>query len=109
MRTPFYSSLQLLAALGLGSFASLAAAGTGGAVITYGPLIATAVPAISGGLLIVLAALMMLIAFRLIKHRSQAGTNMVIAVVAITSPGYRRRGDQADGRCSCRHSRCAND
>ena len=85
MRTPFYSSLQLLAALGLGSFASLAAAGTGGAVITYGPVMATAVPAISGGLLIVLAALMMLIAFRLIKHRSQSGTNLVIAVVAITS------------------------
>lgn len=86
MRTPFYSSLQVLAALGLGSFASLAAAGTsGGAVITYGPVIATAVPAISGGLLIVLAALMMLIAFRLIKHRPQSGTNLVIAVVAIAS------------------------
>ncbi len=85
MRTPFYSSLQLLAALGLGSFASLAAAGTGGAVITYGPVMATAVPAISGALLIVLAALMMLIAFRLIKHRPQSGANLVIAVVAIAS------------------------
>jgi hypothetical protein len=72
-----------LAVLGLGSFASLAAAGTTGAIITYGPVGAAAsIPTISGSLLIALAVLLMLVAFRLLKDRPHAGTNLVIALAA---------------------------
>ena len=86
MRTSVSFIFKLLAALGLGCFASLATAGTppGGAVITYGP-IGSAVPTISGGMLIALAVLLMLVAFRLLKDRPASGTNLVIAITAITA------------------------
>ncbi len=86
MRTLFKFGFKLLAVLGLGSFASLAAAGTTGAIITYGPVGAAAsIPTISGSLLIALAVLLMLVAFRLLKDRPHAGTKLVIAVAAITA------------------------
>lgn len=84
MRAPFNFAFKLLAAIGLGSFASLAAAGipVSGAVITYGPVGAASIPTISGSLLIALAVLLMLVAFRLLKDRPHSGTKLVIAVAA---------------------------
>jgi hypothetical protein len=84
MRTSVNVVFKVLAALGLGSFASLAAAGSPGAIITYGP-VGSAVPTISGGMLIALAVLLMLVAFRLLKDRPASGTNLVIAITAITA------------------------
>lgn len=87
MSTPCKYSFQLLTALSLGRFTSLVAAqSSSGAVVTYGPVIAaTAVPTISGSLLIALAALLMLTAKRLIKDRPQSSTNLVVAVVVTFS------------------------
>jgi len=73
----------LLAALGVGSFASLAAAQpSSGAILAYGPL-ANAVPTVGGTLLIVLSVLLMFVAFRLLKHRTQSGTQLFVAVLAV--------------------------
>jgi len=87
MRTIVKFGFKLLAVLGLGSFASLAAAGIPGAIITYGPVSAASasIPTISGSLLIALAVLLMLVAFRLLKDRPHAGSKLVIAVAAITA------------------------
>jgi hypothetical protein len=56
----------------------------GSAIISYSPL-STAVPTLGGNLLIALAVLLMLIAFRLLKDRQRAGTNLVIAIAAIAA------------------------
>jgi len=88
MRILVKFGFKLLAVLGLGSFASLAAAGSPspGAIIIYGPVgSAAAIPTISGSLLIALAVLLMLVAFRLLKDRPHAGTKLVIAVAAIAA------------------------
>jgi len=84
MRTPFQCAIKLLFAFGMGSFASLAAAGMPGAIITYGPA-GTSVPTISGPMLIALAVLLMLVAFRLLKDRPASGTNLVIVLTALSA------------------------
>lgn len=87
MNTRSKLAYRLLPTLGLGSFASLeAAGGSPGAVITYGPQsVAAAVPTISGSLLIMLALLLMLVAVRLLKDRTHTGANLVIAIIATTA------------------------
>ena len=80
--------LNSILSLGMGGFASLATAGTptppSGVIITYGP-VGTAVPTLSGSMLIALAVLLMLVAFRLLKDRPQSGTRAIIAVTAIAA------------------------
>ena len=84
MRTPFKFSFQLLTGLGVASCASLVAAqSSSGAVLTYGPL--AVIPTLGGGLLIALAALLMLIAIRRMKDRPQSGTGLAIALIATVS------------------------
>ena len=73
--------INLSTSLGMVSFSSLASAA---AVITYGPG-ATSVPTMGGTMLIALAVLLALVAFRLLKDRPRAGSNMVIVIAAATA------------------------
>lgn len=77
---------KLCAALGSLSFAFAASAGTPPATIAYGPG-STAVPTMSGTMLIALAVLLALVAIRLLKDRRHFGSNAVIAIAAITALG----------------------
>jgi len=75
--------IKLFTSLGMVSFASLASAGSA-ATITYGPG-ATSVPTMGGTMLIALAVLLALVAFRLLKDRAHSGSSMVIAIAAVTA------------------------
>ncbi|MGV6826629.1 MAG: midcut-by-XrtH protein [bacterium] len=58
-------------------------AGNGGSIL-YRP-VANAVPTTGGMALIVLAALLGLIGFRMMKQREQAGTNWLVAAIAVSA------------------------
>ncbi len=79
--THFRKIIPTLSALGALLAAPIANAGATGGTIIYGP--ASAVPTLSGGLLIALALLMAAIAFRMLRAQSRSGARMLVWATAV--------------------------
>ncbi|MGV6826628.1 MAG: midcut-by-XrtH protein [bacterium] len=82
-RPSLFRNKSGIAILGLLLTPAVSLAGNGGSIL-YRPL-ANAVPTTGGMALVVLAALLGLIGFRMMKQREQAGTNWLVAAIAVSA------------------------